>query len=76
MKISKTIWTKDEIRIADELLEYHKDFDTTFKGGSSYAVANKNAILDAKESAVWKIEGLRYSLPQKNIERNMFLQPE
>jgi hypothetical protein len=87
MKIPKTIWKKEEISIADELLElvpklrdefleYHKDFHTTFLGGNSYAVKNKNAILEPKEKIVWKVEGLRYSLPQKNIENNMFLQPE
>lgn len=86
MKIPKTIWSKEEILIADELLElapklrydfleYHKDFHTTFNGGNSYASKNKNAVLDEEERVIWKVEGLRYSLPQKGIERNMFLEP-
>jgi hypothetical protein len=80
------IWSRGEISIADELmelapkltqefLEYHKDFDTTFSGGISYAASNPEAILDEHEKDVWKVEGLRYSLPDKNIEHNFFLQP-
>jgi len=80
------IWSRREISIADELmelapkltqefLEYHKDFDTTFSGGISYAASNPEAILDEHEKVVWKVEGLRYALPDKNIEHNFFLQP-
>ena len=85
--MKQTIWSRGEISIADELmelapkltqefLEYHKDFDTTFSGGISYAASNPEAILDEHEKDVWKVEGLRYSLPEKNIEQNMFLQPK
>lgn len=83
----QSIWYRNEIIIADELmelvpklrdefLEYHKDFDTTFSGGISYAASNPEAILDEHERDVWKVEGLRYSLPEKNIEQNFFLQPK
>ena len=82
----KTIWKKEEIKIADELIElapklldeflaHHKDFYTTFKGGTPYSKVNKQALLDDKERVDWKIEGLRYVLPEKKIEENMFLQP-
>jgi hypothetical protein len=85
--MKQTIWSKGEISIAEELmelapkltqefLEYHKDYDTTFKGGISYAASNPEAILDEDEKDVWKVEGLRYSLPEKNIEHNMFMQPK
>jgi len=85
--MNQTIWSRVDISIADELmelapkltqefLEYHKDFDTTFSGGISYAASNPEAILDEHEKNVWKVEGLRYSLPEKNIEQNMFLQPK
>jgi len=53
----QSIWYRNEIKIADELmelvpklrdefLEYHKDFHTTFQGGISYAASNPEAILD------------------------------
>ena len=53
----QSIWYRNEIKIADELmelapklrdefLEYHKDFHTTFKGGISYAATNPLAILN------------------------------
>jgi len=80
----KTVWTRDEISIADELmslapklieefLNYHKDFDTTFSKGLSYGAGNPLAILDENEKAKWKVEGLRYSLPEQRIEHNLFL---
>jgi hypothetical protein len=82
----QSIWYRNEIRIADELmelapklrdefLEYHKDFHTTFKGGTSYAATNPLAILDEKEKNDWKVEGLRYALPEQRIEQNFFLEP-
>lgn len=82
----QSIWYRNEIRIADELmdlapklrdefLEYHKDFHTTFKGGTSYAASNPLAILDEKEKNDWKVEGLRYVLPEQGIEQNFFLEP-
>lgn len=82
----QSIWYRNEIRIADELmelvpklrdefLEYHKDFHTTFKGGVSYAASNPLAILDEKEKQDWKVEGLRYALPEQGIEQNFFLEP-
>jgi hypothetical protein len=83
----KTIWTKEEISIADELLSlapklreeflsYHTDFDTSFKGGKSYAESNPLAILDDKEKVKWKVEGLRYALPEQKIEHNLFMDPK
>jgi hypothetical protein len=80
----KTLWTRDEIAIADELmslaaklkdefLNYHKDFYTTFKGGKSYASSNPLAILNENEKEKWKVEGLRYALPEQNIVQNLFL---
>jgi hypothetical protein len=82
----KSIWYKDELHIADELielvpklrdefLEYHKDFHTTFKGGTSYAATNPLAILSDKERNDWKVEGLRYVLPEQKVEQNFFLEP-
>lgn len=81
------IWTKEEISIADELIEltpklrdefldYHKDFHTTFKGGVSYAQANPLTILTEKEKSIWKVEGLRYVCPDQKVERNIFLDPK
>jgi hypothetical protein len=83
----KFIWYRNEIKIADELmelapklrdefLEYHKDFYTTFSGGVSYAATNPLAVLDEKEKNDWKVEGLRYHLPEQKIEQNFFLQPK
>jgi hypothetical protein len=80
----KTTWARSEISIADELmslapklteefLNYHKDFDTTFSKGLSYGAGNPLAILDENEKAKWKVEGLRYSLPEQRIEHNLFL---
>jgi hypothetical protein len=80
----KTVWSRNEISIGDELmtlvpklteefLNYHKDFDTTFSKGVSYASGNPLAILDENEKAKWKVEGLRYSLPEQRIEHNLFL---
>jgi hypothetical protein len=78
------IWTRDKISIADELmelapklreefLEYHKDFDTTFKGGTPYSAVNSHAILDNVPGKVdWKVEGLRYAVPEQKVEHNMF----
>ena len=82
----QSIWFRNEIKIADELmelapklrdefLEYHKDFHTTFNGGVSYAASNPLAILDEKEKRDWKVEGLRYALPEQNVEHNFFLEP-
>ena len=82
----QSIWCRNEIKIAnelmelapklrDEFLEYHKDFHTTFKGGVSYAVSNPHAVLDEKEKNDWKVEGLRYALPEQKVEHNFFLQP-
>jgi hypothetical protein len=81
------IWTKEEISIADELMEiapklrdefldYHKDFHTTFKGGISYAAANPLTILTDEEKSIWKVEGLRYVCRDQKVERNMFLDPK
>jgi hypothetical protein len=78
------IWTKDKISIADELmslapklrdefLDYHKDFDTTFSKGISYAAANPLTILNDQEKASWKVEGLRYICPSQKVEQNLFL---
>lgn len=84
----KFIWSKEEISIAEELLQlipnlrdeflqYHKDFDTTFKGGKPYSLANPHAILDDVPGKVdWKVEGLRYALLEQKIEHNMFLDPK
>jgi hypothetical protein len=80
----KTIWTHEEITIADELLSlapklteeflnYHKDFYTTFSNAKSYGDNNPLAILDENERTKWKVEGLRYSLPEQRIEHNLFL---
>jgi hypothetical protein len=80
----KSFWTKEEISVADDLLDlapklredflsYHTDFDTTFKLGKSYAEENPLAILDPNERVVWKVEGLRYALPEQRVEHNMFL---
>lgn len=80
----KTVWTKEEISISDELLslapklteeflEYHKDFHTTFSKGLSYGANNPLAVLDDNEKSKWKVEGLRYSLPEQKIEHNLFL---
>jgi Aspartyl/Asparaginyl beta-hydroxylase len=80
----KYTWSKDEISIADELtslapklreefLNHHTDFFTTFTGGTPYHSANPLAILDAEEKTVWKVEGLRYALPEQRIEKNLFL---
>jgi hypothetical protein len=82
----QSIWCRNEIKIADELmelapklrdefLEYHKDFHTTFKGGVSYAASNPHAVLDEKEKNDWKVEGLRYALPEQKVEHNFFLEP-
>jgi hypothetical protein len=79
----KTLWPKQEISIGDELmsladklreefLAHHSDYHTTFKGGKSYASANPLAILDENEKADWKVEGIRYALPEQKIENNMF----
>lgn len=80
----KVTWTKKEISISDELislapklrdefLNYHTDFDTTFKGGTPYSVANPSAILDNVSGEVdWKVEGLRYALFERNIKTNLF----
>jgi hypothetical protein len=84
--IMQSIWYRNEIKIADELMElapklrdeflaYHTDFFTTFEGGISYAATNPLAILDEKEKNDWKVEGLRYALPEQKIEQNFFLQP-
>jgi hypothetical protein len=82
----KCFWTREEISIADELmelapqlrdefLEYHKDFDTTFKGGTPYSAVNSQAILDDVPGKIdWKVEGLRYALPERKIEQNLFLE--
>jgi hypothetical protein len=81
----QSIWHRDEIKIAEELielssnlrdefLEYHNDFHTTFKGGVSYAASNPLAVLDEKEKTDWKVEGLRYSLPSQKVEQNLFLE--
>lgn len=80
----KTVWLRDEISIADELmalapklteefLNYHKDFDTTFSKAVSYAANNPLAILDENEKNKWKVEGIRYTLPEQRIEHNLFL---
>jgi hypothetical protein len=82
----QSIWYRNEIKIADELmdlapklrddfLDYHKDFHTNFKGGVSYAATNPHTILSEKERNDWKVEGLRYVLPEQGIEQNFFLQP-
>ena len=82
----QSIWYRNEIKIADELMElapklrdefldYHKDFDTAFSGGVSYAATNPLAILNEKEKNDWKVEGLRYVLPEQKIEQNFFLEP-
>jgi hypothetical protein len=81
------IWTKEEISIADELMEiapklrdefldYHKDFDTTFSKGISYAAANPLTILNEQEKESWKVEGLRYICPSQKVEQNLFLNPK
>lgn len=84
----KYLWSKEEIHIADELLSlvpnlrnefllHHEDFDTTFKGGIPYSKANPLAILDHVPGKVdWKVEGLRYFLPEQKKESNMFLDPK
>ena len=80
----KTVWTKEEISISDELLslapklteeflEYHKDFHTTFSKGLSYGANNPLAVLDDNEKSKWKVEGLKYSLPEQKVEHNLFL---
>lgn len=85
--MTQSIWRKEEIIIADELqelipklrqefLDYHKDFYTEFRGGVSYADSNENATITDEERNVWKVEGLRYVLPEKNVEHNMFLDPK
>ena len=81
------IWTKDKISIADELmslvpklrdefLDYHKDFDTTFSKGISYAAANPLTILNEQEKTSWKVEGIRYVCKPQNVEQNLFLDPK
>lgn len=80
----KTVWSRNELSIADELsslapklteefLNYHKDFYTTFSNSKSYGANNPMAILDDNEKAKWKVEGLRYTLPEQRIEHNLFL---
>lgn len=81
---TKTLWRRNEIKVADELMElapklreeflaYHTDFFTEFNGGTSYARTNKLAHLDKSEREEWKIEGLRYLSPQQNVEKNFYL---
>ena len=80
----KTIWTKNEIAIADELqslvpklleefLLYHQDFNTTFSKHTSYA--DVNLKLDPREKDIWKVEGMRYVSPDQNIELNPYKDP-
>lgn len=78
------IWSREKISIADELmdlvpklreefLDYHKDYDTTFEKGVSYAKVNPLTILNENEKIAWKVEGLRYVCPNQNVEQNLFL---
>jgi len=81
----QSIWYRNEIKIADELMElapklreeflaHHTDFFTTFKGGVSYAAANPYTTLNESEKQMWKVEGLRYCYPEQNVEYNFFLE--
>lgn len=85
--MKQIIWRKEEIAIADELqqlipqlrkefLDYHTDFHAEFSKGKSYADTNANATISDVERDVWKVEGLRYVLPDQKVEHNMFLDPK
>jgi hypothetical protein len=76
--MNKIIWTRDEIPIADELesliprlrddfLNHHTDFYQDFASGTPYS--NSNFSVDQTMSApgVWKIQPIRYNLPDFNI---------
>ena len=62
----QSIWYRNEIKIADELMElapklreeflaHHTDFFTTFKGGISYAADNPYTTLNESEKQMWKV---------------------
>jgi hypothetical protein len=83
----KSIWNKNEIHVSDELIDlssklreeflsHHTDFFTTFKKGTTYASQGTPAELNEEEKLVWKVEGLRYTLPDQQIEQNFFLEPK
>lgn len=84
--MTQTIWYKDELPIADELLAmapklleeflaYHTDFDTTFSKCKTYAETNSNAYVKDSEKNAWRTDGLKYALPDKHVEMNFYKDP-
>ena len=83
----KIIWHKNELSLADELLSlvpsltsdflsYHTDYQTLFNSGKPYINPTYDTQNEMSGKNSWRTEGIRYILPEKNIEVNFFEQDD
>jgi Aspartyl/Asparaginyl beta-hydroxylase len=82
--MTKTIWLREEIPIADELLalapklteeflQYHDDFIVgDFKNGKPYSNPHLPVSSVPSRAEAWKIDPLKYTYPLKNVAWHLF----
>lgn len=83
----QTIWQKNEISVADELVQatptliseflaYHDDYFDHFVTGQSYFNAEFDTQNYMSHRDAWKVAGLKYVLPMRDLEINLWQNSE